>query len=62
MATIESLRKRKDDIVSQFNDNAEVVRSIQKIALEELIPDLQEELDLEEGAVSAATKFIQDRG
>ncbi|GAA5964478.1 hypothetical protein JCM3765_006295 [Sporobolomyces pararoseus] len=61
MATIESLRKRKDDIVSQFNDNAETVKSIQKIALEELIPDLQEELDLDEGAVSAATKFVQDR-
>jgi hypothetical protein len=62
MATIESLRKRKDDIVSQFNDNSDTVKSIQKIAIEELIPDLTEELELDEGAVSAATKFLQDRG
>jgi hypothetical protein len=62
MATIESLRKRKDDIVTQFHDNAEVVRSIQKIAIEELVPDLKEELNLDEDAVASATKFLEDRG
>lgn len=62
MATIESLRKRKDDIVSQFHENADFVHSVQKIAIEELVPDLKDELELDESGVAAATKFLQDRG
>ncbi|GAA5879251.1 hypothetical protein JCM16303_003135 [Sporobolomyces ruberrimus] len=61
MATIESLRKRKDDIVSQFHENADFVHSVQKIAIEELVPDLKDELELDESGVAAATKFLQDR-
>ncbi|GAA5901847.1 SEC14 family lipid-binding protein [Sporobolomyces salmoneus] len=61
MATIESLRKRKNDIVQQFNDNAEFVDTVQQIALDEVIPELMEELKLDEGAVSSASKFVQDR-
>ncbi|GAA6009894.1 hypothetical protein JCM11491_000855 [Sporobolomyces phaffii] len=61
MATIESLRKRKDDIVAQYHDNAEAVQSIQTTAIEELLPDLEEELQLDDEAVASATKFLQDR-
>ncbi|GAA5936887.1 SEC14 family lipid-binding protein [Sporobolomyces koalae] len=61
MATIESLRKRKDDIVAQYHDNAELVQHVQRTAIAELVPDLKEELDLDEAGVAAATKILQDR-
>lgn len=62
MATIDSLQKRYDDIVSQYDDHADSVEQVQKIALEELIPDVRDELDLDEAAVASATKFVRDRG
>ncbi|GAA6061707.1 hypothetical protein JCM10212_004939 [Sporobolomyces blumeae] len=61
MATIESLRSRKDAIVEQFHDNADVVREIQQDAIAELVPALRDELDLDEASVASATKLLQDR-
>lgn len=62
MATIESLRSRKQAIAIQYNENAQFVRDLQDEAISTLIPTLQEELDLDEEAVSAATQILKDRG
>jgi len=62
MATIGSLRSRKQAIAIQYNDNAQFVRDLQDEAISTLIPTLQEELDLDEESVSAATQILKDRG
>ncbi|GAA5876066.1 hypothetical protein JCM1840_002761 [Sporobolomyces johnsonii] len=61
MATVASLRDRKDAIVAQYHDTASIVREIQHQAVEELVPVLREELDLNEEAVVAAKALLNDR-
>ncbi|GAA5955131.1 hypothetical protein JCM21900_001620 [Sporobolomyces salmonicolor] len=61
MATVASLCDRKDAIVAQYHDNASIVREIQHQAVEELLPALKEELDLDEEAIIAAKALLNDR-
>ena len=62
MATVTSLRARHDDIVAQFHANEPFVLEVQSHALEELLPVLQEELELTEVGLSRARAFLQDPG
>ena len=62
MATVASLRNRHDAIVTQFHDNQPFVLEVQSHALEELLPVLQEELELTEVGLSQARAFLQDPG
>lgn len=62
MATAASLRARKDQIVEQYRDHADLVRDVQKQALAEVLPSLRDEFALDEDAVAAGTALLEDRG
>ncbi|GAA5851015.1 hypothetical protein JCM8547_009155 [Rhodosporidiobolus lusitaniae] len=61
MASPASLRARKDAVVAQYHENAALVRDVQRQAVEELLPTLRDELDLDEEAVGAGKALLQDR-
>ncbi|BGP05337.1 hypothetical protein JCM10049v2_001142 [Rhodotorula toruloides] len=61
MATAASLRARKDQIVEQYRDHADLVRDVQKQALAEVLPSLRDEFALDEDAVAAGTALLEDR-
>lgn len=61
-ATTESLRARHDAIVTLFNEHAQTtVASVQQQALDELLPSLQEELDLDEEGMAKAQAFLEEK-
>ncbi|BGP22182.1 hypothetical protein JCM10295v2_001060 [Rhodotorula toruloides] len=61
MATAASLRARKDQIVEQYREHADLVRDVQKQALAEVLPSLRDEFELDEEAVAAGTALLEDR-
>ncbi|GAA5831274.1 hypothetical protein JCM11251_007816 [Rhodosporidiobolus azoricus] len=59
--TTASLAARKEAVLAQYRDNAHIVRDVQRQGISELLPALQEELDLDEEAVAAGKALLQDR-
>lgn len=62
MATIDSLSRRHLDIVQLYEDNKDLIISIQQQALKELIPLLTEELGLDQDGKRKAHEFLSDQG
>jgi len=62
MATADSLRARKDQIVAQFHEHADLVREVQQQAVAEILPALRDEDGLDEEAIAAGEALLRDRG
>ncbi|TNY24006.1 hypothetical protein DMC30DRAFT_388363 [Rhodotorula diobovata] len=61
MATADSLRARKDQIVAQFHEHADLVREVQQQAVAEILPALRDEDGLDEEAIAAGEALLRDR-
>ena len=62
MATADSLRARKDQIVAQFHEHADLVRDVQRQAIAEVLPALRDEEGFDEAAIAAGEALLRDRG
>ncbi|GAA5932149.1 hypothetical protein JCM3775_004251 [Rhodotorula graminis] len=61
MATADSLRARKDQIVAQFHEHADLVRDVQRQAIAEILPALREDEGFDEAAIAAGEALLRDR-
>ncbi|BGP37154.1 hypothetical protein JCM10450v2_001060 [Rhodotorula kratochvilovae] len=61
MATADSLRARKDQIVAQYHEHADLVRDVQRQAVAEILPALRDEDDLDEEALREGEALLRDR-
>lgn len=62
MASVESLRARHDAILAMYKQRYEEVLECQRHALQDLLPVLQDELDLQEVDLIRARAFLEDPG
>lgn len=66
MATISSLRSRQEAILSQYHEHLDFVLTVQRTAIEELIPMLVEEAGpdgtLDPAAMALIQHFLEDPG
>lgn len=64
MATISSLRARHEAILVQYAEHDAFVRSVQRTALDELVPALVQEAEqpLDEAQVNLLRDFLHDSG
>ncbi|KAL8280540.1 hypothetical protein RQP46_007188 [Phenoliferia psychrophenolica] len=60
MASVESLRARQDQILAVYQTNEAIVRECQRTALRDLLPLLEDELNLQELELSRARVFLED--
>ncbi|GAA6010588.1 uncharacterized protein JCM10292_007045, partial [Rhodotorula paludigena] len=61
MATAESLRARKDQIVAQYVEHADLVRDVQKQAIADILPALRDEDNLSDEDLAAGEELLRDR-
>ncbi|GJN87893.1 hypothetical protein Rhopal_000848-T1 [Rhodotorula paludigena] len=61
MATAESLRARKDQIVAQYVEHADLVRDVQKQAIADILPALRDEDNLSDEDLAAGDELLRDR-
>ena len=56
------LREKQREYQRAFEEHKDVVRSLQQRALEEIVPDIREQLKLGESDVMWASEYVKDTG
>ena len=61
-ASIESLKARHDAVAHMYDDNIDMVHTVQDDAINRLLPEVAIELELSEEQQTQARAFIADQG
>jgi len=56
------LRTNCENLIEQYNSNLDVVHALQATFTDEILPDLQQELQLDDESTQWARDWLQDTG